>query len=599
MGGKSYILLQFHPFGWLKANRKCVTLCHYYYNHKLMKKTFTIVMLALALTGARASVVINETNFPDENLRFVASQHDTDENGTLSDDELAEITEINAGFIMNLKGAEHFKNLEFICLYYGSDENPSITSINLSLFPKLYRFLLQDCSGVTSLDFSKNPLLTEFELLRCPNVSSLKLPASVEQVSLDGAKSLTALDVSQLPKLRQFFMINSGVTDLNFSANPVLSSIGITGVEDEKQVLNTVNLTNCDGLENIDIRYTTITTLTMKHLPIVRSLMMLYNDITSTTIEDCAEFNDITCNDNVLGTLCLKDNPLLQSVNTENNQLQVLIADNCPKLGWVKAFNNRLMWLDLKDVKKAENVEESMLQLDNQQPTVQAVKISPTEVGLRVHERLDVSRVKNLKAKGLAMTPKEIFVDGTRYFVIYDNGPDVASLVGAANSYEYETKWPYLWTDGNSKDNNLPVTLNVTSWTKHQAFLTLSETVVNGEYGQPAPISPTVTRSQDYDGIITFSSSNEDVVKVDADTGVLTVVGVGTAVISIKGAETDYRLAPAVVYYTVVIDEASGVGAVVSSALSNGKNFDLQGRKISSRTARKGVYVVDGKKVLK
>ncbi len=121
MGGKSYLLLQFHPFGWLKANRKCVTLCHYYYNHKLMKKTFTIVMLALALTGARASVVINETNFPDENLRFVASQYDADEDGTLSDDELAEITEINAGYIMNLKGAEHFKNLDFLFLYYGSD----------------------------------------------------------------------------------------------------------------------------------------------------------------------------------------------------------------------------------------------------------------------------------------------------------------------------------------------------------------------------------------------------------------------------------------------------------------------------------------------
>lgn len=160
------------------------------------------------------------------------------------------------------------------------------------------------------------------------------------------------------------------------------------------------------------------------------------------------------------------------------------------------------------------------------------------------------------------MEPKEIFVDGIRYFVFYNNGPDVASLVGADNSYEYETKWPYSWVSGNTKDNDLPVSLNVASWTKHQAFLTLSETVVKGEYGQPAPTAPTVTRSQDYDGKITFSSSNEDVVKVDAETGALTVVGVGTAIISVKGAETDYRLAPAVVYYTVVIDEASGIGAL-------------------------------------
>ena len=567
-------------------------------------------MLALALTGARASVVINETNFPDENLRFVASQYDADEDGTLSDDELAEITEINAGYIMNLKGAEHFKNLDFLCLYYGSDENPSITSINLSLFPKLYRFLLQDCSGVTSLDFSKNPLLTEFELLRCPNVSSLKLPASVEQVGLDGAKSLTALDVSQLPKLRQFFMINSGVTDLNFSANPVLSSIGITGVEDEKQVLNTVNLTNCDGLENIDIRYTTITTLTMKHLPIVRSLMLLYNDITSTTIEDCAEFNDITCDQNVLGTLYLKDNPWLQSVNTENNQLQVLIADNCPKLGRVQAFNNKLMWLDLKDAVKPENIEESWLKLDNQQPVVQAVKISPTEVGLRVHERLDVSRVKNLKVKGQAMEPKEIFVDNIRYFVIYNDGPSVASLVGATGTgYEYDTKWPFPWIDGNSKDNNLPVTLNVASWTKHPSWIRIDgETTITGEEGGTLA-APTVLRSQDYDGKLTWRSSNEEVVKVNAETGELTIVGVGKAYITISGAETDYRLAPSSIVYFVEITESTGINKLSNSKSSNSKCFDLQGRPLRSTSsfgssangssARKTIVIIDGKKMLK
>ena len=563
-----------------------------------MKKIFTLAVLTIALTGARASVVINETNFPDENLRFVASQYDADENGTLSDDELAEITEINAGNIMNLKGAEHFKNLDFLCLYYGSDENPSITSINLSLFPKLYRFSLQDCAGVTSLDFSKNPLLTEFELLRCPNVSSLKLPASVEQVGLDGAKSLTALDVSQLPKLRQFFMINSGVTDLNFSSNPVLASVGITGTEGEKQVLNSVNLTNCDGLENIDIRYTTITTLTMKHLPIVRSLMMLYNDITSTTIEDCAEFNDITCNDNVLGTLCLKDNPLLGTINTEDNQLQVLIADNCPKLGRVQAFNNKLMWLDLKDAVKPENVEESCLKLDNQQPVVQAVKISPTEVGLRVHERLDVSRVKNLKAKGQTMEPKEIYVDNIRYFVIYNDGPSVASLVGATGTgYEYDTKWPFPWMDGNSKDNHLPVTLNVASWTKHPSWIRIDgETTITAEEGTTMAALP-VLRSQDYNGKLTWRSSNEDVVKVDAETGAMTFVAQGTAYITVTGAETDYRLAPLSTGYSVVVTENTAVGAIVSSPSSSSNAFDLQGRRVNNSS--KGVVIVDRKKVMK
>ena len=520
-----------------------------------MKRTITLLTFALALTSAWASVLINETNFPDENLRNLATEHDADENGVLSDDELAEITEIR-GEIMNLKGAEHFKNVDYICLWYGSAENPSIESIDPSLFPKLYYFSLSDCGGVTSLDLSKNTQLTNFELVRCPNISMLKLPASVEFVGLE-AKGLTSLDVSRLPKLEQFNMWDSGITDLDFSNNPVLSSIGITGSEDGKQVLNSLNLENCNALENIDIRYTTLKTLTMKHLPIVRSLRMHHNDVTSTTIEDCAELMDITCDQNVLGTLYVKDNPSLQAINTEDNYLQVFIADKCPKLGTVKAFNNRLMWLDLKDVKKAENIEESILQIDNQTPNVVAWKLSPTEVGLLVHERFDMSRVLNLKAKGLSMTPRETTVDGIRYFVIYNNGPDVASLVGAANSYEYVTKWPYPWMDDNTKDNNLPVSLKVTSWEKPASWIKLSAASVTALWNDPI-VAPTVSRSQDYDGQLTYKSGNENVVKVDAATGVLTPVGPGTTTVTVTGAETDYRKAPAPVSYIVTISLRPG-----------------------------------------
>ena len=564
------------------------------------KRKITCTLLAFTLMSASASVVLDSSNFPDENLLNYASQYDEDGNGRLSDDELEQITEINAGDILNRKGAEHFKNLEFLCLYYGSPEYPSIASIDPSLFPKLYRFSLQDCSGVTALDFSNNPLLTDIELLRCPNISSLKLPTCVEQILLDNITKLTTLDMSFLPNLRAFYMINSGITDLNFSANPVLSVVSVTGEEEQKQELNSLNLENCDGLENIDIRYTTIKTLAMKHLPIVRSLMMFFNDITSTTIDDCAEFNDITCNDNVLGTLYLKNNPLLQAINTEDNQLKTFIADNCPKLGWVQAYNNRLMWLDLKDVVKAENDVESRLMVDNQQPTVQAVKISPTEVGLRVHERLDVDRVLNLRAKGIAQTPKEIFVDDIRYFVFYDNGADTPNLVGSDCYYEYDTKWPYPWVDGNSKDNNLPVTLNVTSWTKHPSWIRIDgETSIVVNQATTSLPSPTILRSQDYNGQLTYRSSDENVVKVNATTGEMTVVGFGTAVITITGAETDYRLAPQSITYTVVVTSPTAIDHP-SSPITRRPSpaYDLQGRRVNPSSAQKGVYVVNGKKVM-
>ena len=64
---------------------------------------------------------------------------------------------------------------------------------------------------------------------------------------------------------------------------------------------------------------------------------------------------------------------------------------------------------------------------------------------------------------------------------------------------------------------------------------------------------PTVTRSDKYDGKLTWTSSNEDVVKVNAETGELTIVGPGKATITVTGAETDYRTAPASVSYQVII----------------------------------------------
>lgn len=557
----------------------------------------SLAALGLMLTSAQASVVINETNFPDDALRNYASQYDEDGNGTLSDAELATITSINAGGILNLKGAEHFKNLEELHLS-GYSEEESIREIDPSVFPKLYRFSLMDCNGVTALDFSKNTMFEQIELSHCSNVQALSLPTSVKEIHLYGTPKLTALDVSKLTNLTGLWLHHTGITDLDFSNHPAIQLVSIQGEEDTVDKMNSLNLQNCATLENVAIRYTTIKSLSMKHLPIVRTLMMLNNDITTITIDDCEEFNDITCDHNVLGTLILTNNPQLRAVNCEDNRLQVLIADNCPVLGRVQAFNNRLMWLDLKDAMKG-NVDESTLKLDNQQPTVQAVKLSPTETGLRVHERLDVSRVLNLRAKGIAQTPKEVKVDGIRYFVFYDNGPDTPNLVGSDCGYEYDTRWPYAWQEGNSKDNRLPVTLNVTSWTKHQAFLTLSQSRVEGRYGEPAPAAPTVTRSQDYDGKITFSSSDESVVKVHPNTGELTIVGEGTAIISVSGEETDYRLAPVTKTYTVFIDKTSGISAITHDATGTGKAYDLNGRKVNLPKAHKGVYIVEGKKVVK
>ena len=535
-----------------------------------MKKTLlTLAMLALALTGAKASVVINSTNFPDENFRAqVAEAFDSDGDGTISDEEM----EANGGHhnfdrVSNLKGIELLTSITELQIINYPDE-PGLTTFDYEL-PNLHWLEFQDQVGcLTTVDATKCTNLEDFGVIENPaGLSTLKLPSSLKSLNLCYAPLIKTFDPKQFPNLQTMSLLgNTGITDLDFSGHKSIQNISVVGYDKPYQ-LNSLNMVNCPELTNIDIKVCTIKSLTFKSLPEMLSILVYESDITNMLVDNLSQLGSIEAHNNVLGTLTLNNLPAIYGLSCESNKLQTLIIDKCPGMNGINAEHNRLMWLDLQDVKK-NGTDENSLKIDDQQPTVQAVKISPTETGLLVHERFDVSRVLNLRAKGIAQTPRETTVDGIRYFVFYDNGPDTPNLVGSDCGYEYETKWPYPWVDGNTKDNNLPVTLNVASWTKHQAFLTLSESRVEGKYGEPAPAAPTVTRSQDYDGKITFSSSDESVVKVDPDTGVLTVTGAGTAIISVKGAETDYRLAPAVKTYTVYIEKATPVIAFPATEIN-------------------------------
>ena len=569
-------------------------------NEKMMKKTLlTLAAFVLALTGAKADVVINATNFPDENFRQqVADAFDNDGDGNISDEEM----EANGGHhnfdrVSNLKGIELLTSITelYICNY--SDE-PCLATFDYAL-PNLLWLDIQDQTGVlTTVDASKCTNLETFNAGENPaNFSTLKLPSGIKYLNLNNAPLIKTFDPKQYSSLQSVaFTGTTGITDLDFSGHKTIEVISVDGVHDYYQ-LNSLNMTNCPMLTNIDIKSSTIKSLTFKSLPEVLDILVYESDITSMLVDDLAQLSSIEAHNNVLGTLTLNNLPAIYGLDCHDNKLQTLIIDKCPNMNGIWAEHNRLMWLDLQDVKK-NGTDENSLKIDDQMPAVLAVKISPTEVGLRVHERFDVSRVLNLNVKGGAQTPKEITVDDIRYFVFFDNGPEVESLVGADCSYEYETKWPYPWMEENSKDNNLPVALQVVSWTKHPSWIKIDgETTLSGEVGT-TQAAPNVLRSQDYDGKLTWKSSNEDVVKIDPETGEMTFVAEGEATITVTGAETDYRLAPGAIAYSVTVTEASGIEAIEHGALNNGHYYDLQGRRVNAQNVRKGIYIHDGKKKL-
>ena len=538
-----------------------------------MKRTITLLSLALALTSARASVMINSTNFPDPVLReaLIDCGIDADGDGILTDEEIENATDyIHLEGCKNLKGLEYLKNMKFIDLNGSEESYSSITSIDLSKFPKLERLDIQDYA-ITSLDATYSTMLGLVDIARCRELTSIKVDSKRDDlgVYLNYLPKLTSMENCVFNHVSYVEFYKTGIQDINMSNHPTLTSLCAKGDDEGDYELNSINVSGCNNLWDLSIDRVKLQSVRLHARPRFYAIALYNCHTTDLSVENMLNLGSITCSDCEIHNLTIKGCPVLNGVGCADNSIRNLIIDDSPALYSLHVENNMLMWLDMSNVKKEVDDQTYWYSADNQHPSVQAVKLSPTETGLLVHDRFDVSRVLNLRAKGISQTPRETTVDGIRYFVFYDNGPDTPNLVGSDCGYVYETKWPYKWIEGseNTKDNNLPVKLNVYSWTKHQAFLTLSETLVKGKYAEPAPKEPTVTRSQDYDGKITFTSSNENVVKVDPETGVLTVVGAGTAIISVIGAETDYRLAPVVKTYTVIIDKASPVFAFEQASI--------------------------------
>ena len=560
--------------------------------------------MALALSAARASVVINETNFPDPILREALVDCGIDNgDGILTDEEIENATDyIHLEGCKNLKGLEYLKNLTFIGLYGNEESYSSITSIDLSKFPKLFRFEIEDYA-LTSLDATYSPNLWNVSVVRCREFTSIKVDSERDDLAvfLNNLPKLTSMENCVFNHVSYVEFYKTGIQDIDMSNHPTLTSLRAKGDDEGDYELNSINVSGCNNLWDIGIFNVKLQSVRLNSLPMFYALQIFQSQTTDLSVENMANLGSIKCDGCTIQNLTIKGCPELTGVDCSDNSLHNLIIDDSPELYSLHVDNNMLMWLDMSNVKREVGDDTYWYSAENQHPSAVAYKLSPTEVGLRVHPRMDPARMLNLVTNDKSITASETTIDGIRYIVFSNEGVNAESLKGKNSTYEYETKWPYNWIEGseNTKDNNLPVNLYISSVTKHPSWIKIDgDNTITGEEGT-TQAAPNVLRSQDYDGKLTWKSSNEDVVKVDPETGFITFVGQGTAYITVTGAETDYRLAPASIVYTVTVTEASGISSVSEAPATTGKVYDLQGRRVNPQSARHGVYVVGGKKVVK
>lgn len=591
-------------------------------------------------------VVINGDNFPDDKFRELVRQHDQNGDGILSGEELENFDGIIVGEgVSDIKGIEllpitllvlqnndisavDFSKVPYV-QHLEVDNEQNLKIIDLTAVHNIKYLFIRDCGLLESLIVPNRESLTDFNLLNCHEV---KTPINfsnspvifyfncsntdVSGVDLNNCPLLNTVDLSR----------NYSMTSANFNSCFNLYSVTIeNGYAEVPPVVN-VDYTGCDllhqinyircGMDKVDLSaLTSLTDIRIDDFQNLTSILFPTNvediTITSTPLKSLdfsglKKLTDIQCPNNQLEEIKVAGCDALRNIDISNNNIKELDLSDWPPIELFFVIGNQMTFLDLSQYHGADkwfNIQGGSIngsRLEYQKPEVVAVKLAEDEVGIDItNSKLDVSKISLLNVNNKDIIPKEVTIDGIRYFVFYDNSATADELIESGidyrNTYAYDTKYPDDTEYASDHDTNIFVNLNVTSVTKHQASLSLSSyDDVEGVYGGPAPTAPTVIRSEGYDGKLTYKSSNEKVVLVNDD-GELSVVGAGEAIITISGSESDYRLAPDAVSYKVIISQGTSIRSI--SHLDDGCYYTLEGLAVKNPQNNR-VYIFKGKLII-
>lgn len=254
-----------------------------------------------AETGA-ADVAIDAANFPDDAFRTYVKQFDLDQNGTLSENELASVDSIDviSNGTKSLKGIEYFTALKGLYC-----EGNQLTTLDVS---KNIALESLDCSEnqLTALDVSKNTTLVN---LVCDR------------------NQLTVLDLSKSPALTNLYCYSNQLTTLDVSKNTALHHL-----ECYDNQLTALDLSKNTALVNLYCWYNQLTTLDVSKNTALQQLDCYNNQLTALDLSKNTVLESLDCGNNQLKALDLSQNKELQFLFCSRNHLSSLDLSNNPKV---------------------------------------------------------------------------------------------------------------------------------------------------------------------------------------------------------------------------------------------------------------------------
>lgn len=192
------------------------------------------ITLHLTVGQVEEKLAISEENFPDNKFRkYVSEKCDSNKDGYLSKQEIANVTAVKASNTTDYKGIENLKGIEYFINLTELDvsNQNKISEINVASFPELKKL---NCAytNVSKLELSGNKKL---EWLYCQNTG------------------ITSLDVSANTALKQLSCQNTEVAALDLSKNTELTGIAVEGTG-----ITSLDVTNNTKLTLINVKNTKI-----------------------------------------------------------------------------------------------------------------------------------------------------------------------------------------------------------------------------------------------------------------------------------------------------------------------------------------------------
>ena len=250
-------------------------------------------------------IPIDEAHFPDAKFRECVESFDMDNNGLLSEAEIAKITRVVADNkqISSLQGIEYFTSLDYL-----NCNNNELAALDVSKNTAL-KHLYCEHNQLTTLDVSNNIALLDLNC--CYNqLTALDVSNNTSLITLQClSNQLTTLDVSKNVALKLLICASNQLTVLDVSNNAALETL-----ECHHNQFTILDLSKNTALTELYCNNNQLTTLDLSYCPNLNSDNVQCDDWVTITWYSATTSRDSAFAASPSASLTAKDSPEVLAV---------------------------------------------------------------------------------------------------------------------------------------------------------------------------------------------------------------------------------------------------------------------------------------------